>query len=497
MKKSLLLLALAAGCAYSAAVPDSIYTDHMVLQRGVPVTVAGTADTEEPVVVEFAGQAATAVPQGGRWQVQLQPMPACAQGKQLAITQGQDTCTLQDVVVGEVWMASGQSNMEFHLRQETDGKQAIAAADDPGLRIFYAASTVPTPRGAYNDAQRALLRAGDMYRGSWQPATPESVPEVSAVGYYFARELRAWLGPDVPVGLVGIANGGSEMAAWLPQDSLQRLCPESLQDDWLNCRLVMGWARLRGGENMNGDPEGLHPYRPGFLFRTGTANWLNFPLAGVIWYQGETDAESPDMAQHTQVMTELVTSWQRAFRHPGMPFLMVQLPHIAAERKASEYWPEFRAVQQQVADSVPGAAAVVTLDLGTENQDVHPPRKMEVGRRLARTALGRVYSLPAPWQNPRITAAVRQGAALRLSLLHAEGLHTTDGKPPVGFELAGEDGTYHPAQAEIRGQEIILTSPAVPQPCKARYGWAIFILPNVVNRDTLPLAPLAEMQAGQ
>lgn len=487
----LFLLAAAVGCAFGAAVPDSIYTDHMVLQRGVSVCISGTADSAEPVVVEFAGQSATATPHGGTWRVELQPMDACVQGKTLSITQGSARRELHDVVVGEVWLASGQSNMEFHLKNEAEGKQAIAAAGDGGLRIFYAASTVPTPPGAYNDAQRDLLRRGDMYRSSWQPSTPESVPEVSAVAYYFARELRAGLGADVPVGLVCVSNGGSEMAAWLPQDSLQRLCPEALGNDWLNCRLVMGWARMRGAENMNGDPEGLHPYRPGFLFRTGIVPWLGYPISGVIWYQGETDSESADMAQHTLVMTELITSWQRAFHHPQMPFLMVQLPHIAASREASRHWPQFRRVQQHVADAVPGAAAVVTLDLGTENEDVHPPRKAEVGRRLARTALGKVYGLPAAWQNPRITGATREAGALHLSLNHADDLHTTDGKPPVGFELAGKDGVYRPAHAEIRGGGIILTHPDVPRPQKARYGWAIMILPNVVNAQGLPLAPWA------
>lgn len=470
MKTALLLLALAAGCAYAAATPDAAYSDHMVLQRGVPVTISGTADSAEPVVVEFAGQSAAATPQEGKWQVQLQPLPACSQGRTMSITQGTARCELHDVVVGEVWLAAGQSNMEFHLKNEAEGRQAIAAAADDGLRIFYAASTVPTPPGAYNGVQRELLRKGDMYRGSWQVSAPTTVPEVSAVGYYFARELRAGLGKDVPVGLVSVSNGGSEMAAWLPQDSLQRLCPESLVDNWLGCRLLMGWARLRGAENMNGDPEGLHPYRPGFLFRTGIVPWLQFPIGGVIWYQGETDAESPDMEQHTQVMTELITSWQRAFRHPQMPFLMVQLPHISEKREASRYWPQFRRVQQEVADAVPGAATVVTLDLGTENIDVHPPRKAEVGRRLASTALGKVYGLPAAWQDPRISAARQEHGALRLSLQHAQGLHTVDGKPPVGFELAGEDGAYRPARAEIHGDEIILTHPEVPQPQKARYG---------------------------
>ncbi len=172
---------------------------------------------------------------------------------------------------------------------------------------------------------------------------------------------------------MSVSNGGSEVAAWLPQDSLRRLCPESLADNWLGCRLPMGWARLRGGENI----------------------------------------------------------------------------------------------------------------------DVHPPRKAEVGRRLARTALGKVYGLPATWQNPRISAARQECGALRLSLKHAQGLHTVDRCPPVGFELAGEDGAYRPARAEIRGREIILTHPDVPHPQKARYGWAVMILPNAVNARELPLAPWA------
>lgn len=474
--------------AVGALETDAVYGHHMVLQRGVPVPICGKTEQEGDVVVCFGQQRKTVRPVAGRWEVLLEPMSACAEGRELTVTQGTENIVLQDVVVGEVWLACGQSNMEFRLRQSVGGKEAIATSADSGLRLYHAAGQVPTPPGCYGEEQRELLRREKMYVGSWAVAGPETTPEVSAVGYYFGQELRRGLG-DVPVAVVDVANGGSEMAAWLPEDSLRRLCPAALGPHWMETPLLMGWARRRGMENMGEQGEGLHPYRPGFLFRTGIRPWLRFPVAGVIWYQGETDAETDDMEQNTRVMKELILSWQRAFQHPSMPFMMVQLPRIAAHRPESRHWREFRRVQARVAEALPGAECVVTIDLGTDNIDVHPPRKREVGVRLARTALGKVYGASVPFRGPRMVSAEREGNMLRVHTEHAEGMRLTDERMPAGFEVAGADGVYHPAVALLDGQDILLCSPDVAEPCHARYAWAIFLEPNVVNAAGLPMEP--------
>ena len=416
MKSSLVFLSLfSLVMQLSALTIDPIYQSHMVLQQGKPVPVSGTATGKGDVVVSFGEQKVKAKKKGKTWQAVLAPMTASAEGKTLTVTQGEDTATLDDVVVGEVWLASGQSNMEWQLAQARD-KDALNQEQIDNLRYYHAVPQVHTRPGVYAEEFQAKLREGDMYRGTWSVSNKETCRPMSAVGWYFGRKLQGQLG--VPVGIIHVSLGGSEMVAWIPPAVLRQKHKESVKPRWAESKYVMGWARRRSLENMGGDATGLHPYKPGYLYETGIAPWAGFPLAGVIWYQGETDAESPDMKQHERVLTDLIESWRAVFKEPQLPFLMVQLPRIKDEGKNSTrlMWPEYRQVQQNVADAMPGVYCVNTIDLGTTSADVHPPRKLEVGERLADTAASQVYGkAEVPYIGPVVKEVKPQGEALCLS----------------------------------------------------------------------------------
>lgn len=485
--KRLLLLSLLCSSVGTAVEFDSVFGDHMVLQQGKPLLISGTTDKGGDVTVTFGDTKVKAAVKGKKWQATLPPQTAAAEGKTLTATQGSATAELTDVVVGEVWIASGQSNMLFRMNQTDTGKTAIAESANSNLRFFHSEPQLHTNNAVYNEAEVQRLQDNRMYEGHWAVSTPESSPRMSAVGYYFGKELQQQLG--VPVGIIHAALGGSEMLAWMPEKTLKKKYADCLTAKWLESKYISAWVRGRASKNLGGNKEGNHPYQPGFLFKTGIAPWKNFPVAGVIWYQGESDAEIQDMKQNSKLLTDLISAWRQELGNPALPFLQVQLPRINDKTPLRAYWPEFRLVQADAAAKMPGVECVTTIDLGSTNSDVHPNRKVEVGERLAKTAAAKVYGKDVECSGPVITGVQKQGNKLVLALAHAEGLHTKNGAAPVGFEVAPANGDFKPAEARIEGGSIILTSPEVKSPARARYGWATYMEPNLVNGAELPTVP--------
>lgn len=484
--KALLLPLLLASFASAELSVDPIYASHMVLQHGKPVAISGTSDKSAPVSVSFAGQTVKAKVAKGKWQATLQPLDINAEGAELTIAQNEDTLTLEDVLVGEVWLASGQSNMLWRLNQTGD-KNAIAQSSNPQFRFYHAEPQVSTASVVYGPEDIKKLEEGGMYEGSWAVSSPETCPRMSAVGFYFGQTLQKELG--IPVGVIHTSLGGSEMIAWIPTATLKSKYRDALGHQWTESKYMTPWLRSRAKQNTASNPSLPHPFKPAFLFESGIAPWKNFPIAGVIWYQGESDAENQNQQQNRRLLKDLIASWRGFFGQEQLPFLMVQLPRINDKTPLRQFWPEFRQVQEQVAQTVPHVFRSVTLDLGSKNSDVHPPRKKEVGERLARLAAACVYDKKVPFSGPVFDKVERKGNALVVHLKHAEGLTTTDGQPPVGFEVSDNGKKYVPATAEIEGETIVLTSPEAKRPKCARYAWATYLEPNLVNGDKLPAAP--------
>ncbi len=482
------MLSLAPLGAMAEIKTDKIYADHMVLQQGQPVPITGTCDGKGKLTVSFNGQEVQAEVKKGKWRAVLAPMQANAEGQTLTITQGKDTLELQDVLVGEVWVASGQSNMLWRLNQTGD-RNSLQEADTPLFRFYHSQPQVHTNARAYNEKEKSILKNGEMYQGGWCLNTPQTRATMSAVGYYFGRELQKQLG--VPVAVVHASLGGSEMMAWMPQAVLKKKYRECTTARWLDSKYMSAWVRGRARQNIGQELNAPHPYQPGYLFKTGIAPWVDYPVAGVIWYQGESDAEIADMEQNYALLRDLITGWRKEFNRKELPFLQVELPRINDKSALRAYWPEFRTVQRRAATQLNNVYAITTIDLGSTNSDVHPPRKLEVGSRLATVAAAKVYGKEAEASGPAICKTEPRGNTITLHYTYAAGLKTTDGAAPVGFEVSADGKTYHPATARIEGETVVLESAEVKSPKYARYAWYTFMTPNLVNAAGLPAVPYA------
>lgn len=382
-----LLLGIVVAPASPLPVPARPFADHMVLPMDRPVPVWGKANPGNEVEVRFAGQAARGRADAeGNWRVTLPALKASADGRELHILSAGESHVLADVLVGQIWLCSGQSNMDFPLGRATGGKEEAARAGQfPAIRLFNLTGTHTSAR-AYSQAERERLTPEKFFEGTWQAASAESVSAFSAVGWWAGKTIH--LSKGVPVGLIDNSVGGSGAEAWLPRESLagRKEYAGLLDDTWIDSPRVSGWARGRAKLNLGGAPITNHPFRPGLLFDSGVHWWRDFPLSGVLWYQGETNAEIIDDAWNEILLTDLVQGWRKELGQPDLPFFMVQLPRIGGNDPLRKGWPAFRAVQATVAAKLPHVSLIQTVDLGWDSPDVHPPDKRPVGERLGQAA---------------------------------------------------------------------------------------------------------------
>lgn len=463
---------------YGGLSMSSLYADYMVLQRDVPLDIHGTANTGEKITVEIGGQKASATADNqGKWSVVLSPMQA-AEDLTLTITAGKQRKVFSHVAVGEVWLCSGQSNMAFMLCQAESGKEDIAAADDPQLRLFDMKGRWETYDVAWHaSCLDSLNHLQYFHETTWQPSTPASASRFSAVGYYYGRMLRQKLG--VPVGLICNAVGGAPTEAWVDRNSLETSFPNILSN-WLQNDFIQDWVRGRAAKNLTNDQTklGRHPYEPCYLYESGILPLQQYPIKGVIWYQGESNAHNKDA--HAKLFSLLVNGWRQNWNNPDMPFYFVQLSSLNRPS-----WPWFRDSQLRLMKEISNTGMAVSSDHG-DSLDVHPRCKQPVGERLARWALAKTYGQDITPSGPVFSSVTRQADALIVSFLYADGLQTSDGKAPSCFEIAEEDGLFHPATATIEGNTVRLTSPTIKHPRYVRYAWQPFTRANLVNADQLP-----------
>lgn len=463
---------------YGGLSMSSLYADYMVLQHDVPLDIHGTANTGEKITVEIGGQKASATADNqGKWSVVLSPMQA-AEDLTLTITAGKQRKVFSHVAVGEVWLCSGQSNMAFMLCQAESGKQDIAAADDPQLRLFDMKGRWETYDVAWPaSCLDSLNHLQYFHETTWQPSTPASASRFSAVGYYYGRMLRQKLG--VPVGLICNAVGGAPTEAWVDRNSLETSFPNILRN-WLQNDFIQDWVRGRAAKNLTNDQTklGRHPYEPCYLYESGILPLQRYPIKGVIWYQGESNAHNKDA--HAKLFCLLVNGWRQNWNNPDMPFYFVQLSSLNRPS-----WPWFRDSQLRLMKEISNTGMAVSSDHG-DSLDVHPRCKQPIGERLARWALAKTYGQDITPSGPLFSSVTRQADALIVSFLYADGLQTSDGKSPSCFEIAEEDGLFHPATATIEGNKVRLTSPTIKHPRYVRYAWQPFTRANLVNADQLP-----------
>jgi sialate O-acetylesterase len=468
-----------------------VISDGMVLQRGVAVPIWGTADPDAVVNVAFAGQTHEAkADEHGRWRIELDPMPADATGRDMTISSGDQAITLTDVLVGEVWVCAGQSNMAWPLEKTPDGEeQAASSVSLTTLRLFDPQQVVDGgPKDWPMETVRSFSPDTFYQQDGWEHCGEVSSRRFSAIGFYFGKMLNEKLG--VPIGLIDVAVGGTPVQAWVPrQQILDDPDLRELDEAFTNSDLADSFINQRPGEQWKlwidvGRPEPMpeHYYRCGFMYSTGIEPYAGLPIAGIIWYQGESNVENIEL--HDRLFPMAVAAWRDSFGRGDLPVFWAQLPGF------SRYaWPEFREDQARLT-RIDHTGMAVTIDLG-DPANIHPRVKQPVGERFARLALNRVYGQPVADSGPTPSAVTRDGGAMRISFDHAaEGLElrdSTDGQS--GFWVAGDDRRFTRASARVVDGEVIVASDLVPEPVAVRYAWEPFPPVTLFNSEGLPAAP--------
>ncbi|HYF37806.1 MAG TPA: sialate O-acetylesterase [Prosthecobacter sp.] len=471
MKPLMLCLLVVAGIARGALELPAIFSDHAVLQRDRAVPVWGWAEPGGSVTVAIAGQEAKATAGAdGKWRVDLPKLDA--KGPQtLTVTAGSETKTIQDVLVGEVWLASGQSNMAMTVSRAKDFNKERAAAKLPEIRVF-------TERSA------ASAQMNDRPTGTWVVCTPETVGSFSATAFFFGREIHQAL--QAPVGIINSSVGGTPIESWIRLD-VQHAHPalkeyfagrekgkaafDPVQMKAVYEKQLANWKKAAQAAKAAGKTVPRQPQDPiavrarkgevGGLFNGKIAPLIPYAIRGALWYQGEANS-SADKAQFYQhQLPLLVQDWRGRWGYE-FPFAWVQLPNYASGR--GEGWMRVREAALKSVQSVPNSGMAVTLDIG-EEKNIHPNNKQEVGRRLALWALGTVYGKERHSQPWPVKHEVKDGA-IQLTMTEPVRLEGEG-----GFVIAGADKVWHPAKAEVRDKTLIISSAAVTEPVAVRYAW--------------------------
>lgn len=469
---------------YGGLAMPSVYGDGMVLQRDMPLRIAGRADAGERVTVRFRGSKRTATTGAdGRWEVVFDPMAASSKPAVLSISTPARKIEYRDVLTGDVWLCSGQSNMAFRVDQiSDDDRESLTnyAAGRPEIRLFDMKIRWDTDNSDWSlGALDSVNRLQYFHDTEWQPCTPASALRFSAVGMSFGRMLADSL--QVPVGLINNSVGGSPAEAWIDRRSVE-FGFDDLFTNWRNNELVQPWVRGRAEVNtrLSSNRMQRHPYEPCYLFEAGIMPLDRFAIRGVIWYQGESNAHN--IEAHERLFPMVVESWRNYWGNADMPFYYVQLSSL--ERPS---WPQFRDSQRRLMSVVPASGMAVSSDAG-DPRDVHPKRKAVVGERLARWALNRTYgfvnTVPS---GPLVRAAVRQGDDVCVQFDYADGLQASDGASIRTFEVAEHDGYFFPADVvSVADGVVVIRCDKVSSPRYVRYGWQPYTNANLVNSAGLP-----------
>lgn len=494
---SCFLLALSALRADVALAP--LFQDHAVLQQGKPVPVWGRADAGEKVTVTFAGQTAQATAGAdGRWILYLDTLPASTTPAELVVS-GKNTVTVRDVLVGEVWLCSGQSNMEWPVSRAQNAREEIAAANFPLIRHFKVKRTVA------ESPQESV-------EGDWAVCSPQTVEPFTAIGYFFARDLHRKLG--VPIGLVNSSWGGTPVESWLSPASLgSNPAFAVVRERWqktlaaypqkkadYDAALAM-WEKDESVAKAAGDSalaefrkENARPrpprgpgdsWTPLGLYNAMINPLVPYALRGAIWYQGESNAGLAP--EYHALFASMITWWRAHFGQGDFPFYWVQLANYNAGNGESTQWAFLREAQTQTL-SLPNTGQALAIDIGNPD-DIHPTNKQEVGRRLALIAKAQVYEVPGDFSGPMFASATREGAAMRVRFKYADNGLTAGGKPLQSFEVAGADQKFYPATARIDRDTVVVSAPEVKEPVAVRYAWRNSPEANLFNGAGLPACP--------
>ena len=456
------------------------FGDNMVVDWQKPFVVNGTANAKSRVLVQLNNQKKTVeVGTDGQWQVVFSPLEL-GKNYTLKVSDKQTTLTFKDLVAGEVWVCSGQSNMEFPLSHAINAKEALPQAQDSLLRFLHFKPRWDTDDVSWSATALDSINKLQYFESKgWTKCNPKTARSASAVAYFFGKMLRDSL--KMPIGLVMNAVGGSTTESWIDRPTLENNIPELLNDRYNKHVMVMPWVMQRRAKNVaNGkNPLQLHPYNPTYLYDSAIRPLRNMNVNGVIWYQGESNATNIEI--HERLFPLLIQSWRSFFADSSLPFYYVQLSSINRPS-----WPWFRDSQRTMMQQLPNTGMAVSSDLG-DSLNVHPRNKQPIGERLARWALlkhkGFEQIVPS---GPLFVGAKMQGKKVVVEFKYGKNLTTADNQPLRTLELAGADKVFYPAKTILKDGVLEAWSDSVQQPKFVRYAYQPFTRGNLVNSDKLP-----------
>lgn len=475
----------------------AIFTDNMVLQRDIPVPVWGWAAPGEEVSVAIAGQTKKATADAaGKWRVTLDALKTSEEPLTMTVA-GKNSLSRSNILVGEVWVGSGQSNMQMSVNSSNNAKEEAAAANYPKIRLV----TVPL-KGASTPQ--------DDFAGKWVECSPQTVGGFSAAAYFFGRELQKTL--NVPIGLIHCSWGGSSCEAWTKRAALDgnplyeamnarydkavtSYDPAKAKEAY--DKQMVAWKKAAEAAKTAGKPV---PHQPRLaqnpaMGNQRTANLYNgmlysiipYAMRGAIWYQGESNASRA--YQYRQLFPTMIQNWRTDWNQGDFPFVFVQLANFMAVKPepAESAWAELREAQSMTLKLVQTGQAVI-IDIG-DAKDIHPKNKQDVGRRLALWALAKTYGKDVVYSGPAFRAMDKQNGQIVLQFDHVGGGLVAKGEKLTGFAIAGDDKRFVWADAKIVGDTVVVSSPKVKEPAAVRYAWADNPICNFYNKADLPASP--------
>gem|GEM_PF-235319 len=493
----LTILFAIASTAQAAITTPAIISDNMVLQANTDAPIWGKADPNSIITITCSWNrktVKTAADEQGKWSAKIKT-PQKGEKLSIKIACSQETKTITNILIGDVWLCSGQSNMELKLKASSDANSEMPKANLQGVRLF---SVEGTP------SEKPL----DDCKGRWVECNSVNAADFSAVGYYFGKEIHEKI--KTPIGLIDASSGGSTAQAWMSKETLQSdpVLNKFLIDDANNQahkefyekQYAPAYRKWRDdvmkavAEHKPAPKQPILPneirvkYRPCLVYNAMIKPIVPFAIKGVIWYQGESNRESGNV--YDKLFQTLIKSWRSEWNQGDFPFYYVQLPTYGKIDPNNARWVLIRQAQMKTLDAIPNTGMAVTMDVGEAN-DIHPKNKKPVGHRLALWALAKTYGIKnIAYSGPLYNSMKIEGDKIRISFKYAEpGLKTPNGEPLKGFTIAGEDDKFIDANAKIEGSEVVVWSQQIKNPKNVRYGWADWIICNLYNNADLPASP--------
>ncbi|MFD0762794.1 GDSL-type esterase/lipase family protein [Lutibacter aestuarii] len=464
-----------------------LYGENMVLQRNKTINFKGTANYNDKITIEFNNKVKTTITDfNGNWKLAYEPMQAGGPFH-LKIATSNTAISIKNVYVGEVWLASGQSNMDFKVQSMESAATVLKDSLNKNVFLFSMDGKALSSQ-KFTEDELLNCNATNYFESSgWQKTTTKNLENFSAVAYTFAYNLQKKI--NIPVGIICNAIGGSPIQSWISRETMEQThaTVDLLNDTHLN-PLVDSWVAKRIVLNMknekNTNIKARHPYQPTTLFDAGIMPIKNYGIKGVIWYQGESNAEQPEL--HSNLFKLLVKDWRFHFKNPELPFYFVQLSSI--ERPT---WGAFRDSQRRLLE-IPNTGMAVSLDVGNKT-DVHPKKKWVVGERLSKIALHKNYNFSNEFSGPLLDFVNVKGNKLQVYFKHAEGLTTSNGEKVTDIFIANSEKLFVPAKAKINKNILEVWSSEIKNPRYVKYGYTPFTKGNLINKQGLPASTFSNL----